>query len=337
MTIKTTPKLPQDEMQLKIARDEVIIFVSSSGHCNLDCTYCVVTPVVKHEPSLTYEDLRFILDKVGKKVFLIFSGVGDFFAGYTKKERFLDKLLTHENIAVALDINGVVIHCFEELSQAQIDKIRHINLSMHYQQLIRHNALKVWRKNALTLLQKADSADFFLNFILSSPESSIWEDALSWYETNVFADYPKKIILIKDVNIDFTESDHRLLENLQARFGHIIQSVRLGAFAEYFQDFEYVTCPAGQEYFRIWNDGRIEACPNVAELKNGGNAKERTFFPRSKPFDCSDVRYCDCYHIANAGKMIFHPRKASQPDVKAAFSIESMKAKLKSMLRNPII
>jgi MoaA/NifB/PqqE/SkfB family radical SAM enzyme len=305
-------ELPEDEMQIKFAPDETILFVSSSGHCNLDCSYCVISPVVKHNPSLTYEDFRFIYDSIGGKVFFIFSGKGDFFAGYPKSDQLLAKLLDLDNVGVALDINGVVIHCFDSLSPSQLTKIRHLNLTFHYRQLLQHKALKVWKQNALTMLRKADGKDFFVNIILSPPERDLWEDALDWYEVNIFAEYPKKLVLINDVNIPLAQADERVVSRLHDRFGQMIQSTRRGNFESVLKEFDHVSCPAGQAYFRVWNDGKIEACPNIEQLKNSGNAKERTFLPRSEPFHCSNVRYCDCYHIASAGKMIFH-RSLDQP------------------------
>ena len=68
-----TVELPKDEMQIRFAPDETIYFVSSSGHCNLDCSYCVIQPVVKHQPSLNYDDLAFVLERTPGKVFFIFS------------------------------------------------------------------------------------------------------------------------------------------------------------------------------------------------------------------------------------------------------------------------
>ena len=79
-----------------------IVFCSSSGHCQLDCSYCIVNPVIKRNPSLTYEDLDFFMRAVGTSVFFIFSGKGDFFAGYSKKERLLGRLLERD-VEVALD------------------------------------------------------------------------------------------------------------------------------------------------------------------------------------------------------------------------------------------
>ena len=52
---------------------ELIYFVSSAGRCNIDCRYCIVEPEGRREPSLTFEDLRFLYDHFGRKAFFMFS------------------------------------------------------------------------------------------------------------------------------------------------------------------------------------------------------------------------------------------------------------------------
>lgn len=307
-TRTVTVELPKDEMQIRFAPDETIYFVSSSGHCNLDCSYCVIQPVVKHQPSLNYDDLAFVLERTPGKVFFIFSGKGDFFAGYRKDERLLARLLAHDNVGVALDVNGVVIHCFDDLPPEALSRVRHINLTFHYRQLKDHKALQVWKRNALTMLRKADSADFFVNIILSAPERSLWAEALDWYRENLFAEYPKRLILIRDVNIAFGADDEAEVARLQARHADMLQSLRALGFAEAFASFDFVSCQAGQSYFRLWNDGRVDGCSIPGTVQGLGNIKERSFQPRTEPFTCADVRHCDCYHVATAGKMSFHRR-----------------------------
>ncbi len=306
-------ELPHDEMQIKFRPDESIVFASSSGHCNLDCSYCVASPVVKLQPSLSYEDLMFMAQRIGGKVFFIFSGRGDFFAGYRKSDRLLQRLLEHEHIAVALDVNGVVIHCFPELSDEQLKRVRHVNLTFHYQQLKSHKALQVWRDNALRMLHRHDNPDFFVNFILSPGEAPIWREALQWYQTEVHAHYPKALILINDVLAGFSAEQEALLQALTQDFAPILHSVRRGNFESVLKSFDHVSCAAGRTYFRVWNNGDIDACPNVSELRLIGNAKSRQFALRADDFACADVRHCDCYHIASAGRMTFYKRSASDP------------------------
>lgn len=303
--------LPDDELQLRIERDETIVFASSSGHCNLDCSYCIISPIAKHQPSLSYDDLRFVLDQLSGRVFMIFSGTGDFFAAQRRDDRLLTRLLADARVSVALDINGVVVHCIDSLPADALARIRQVNLTLHYRQLLDHNALRHWQRNALMLLRRLGDA-VCVNMILSSPEQALWEPALQWYEQEVYREHARPLHLIQDVNRALTPADDAVVEGLQQRFGALIRSVRRGSFAQVFEPFESVTCPAGQEYFRIWHDGRIQACPNVPELRDAGHAKERRFDRRAAPFVCHDARHCDCYHIATAGKMIFH-RKGRPP------------------------
>lgn len=302
--VSTAVKLPPDDMRIRFRPGETVWFVSSSGHCNLDCSYGIIQPVAKHKASLGLQDLRFLLDKAQGPSFFIFSGIGDFFAGYKRDDRLLTQLLQDERTAgVALDINGVVIHCLEDLPAERRPKIRHINLTFHYQQLVGHKALKLWARNALHLLHTLDGPDLFVNFILSPPESAVWADALAWYRGQIFQPTGKRLTLIADVNRPFAAADEQILQQLQADHADLIHSVRRGGFEPVFEPFDHVRCGAGSHYFRVWNDGRIDACPNVPAFQAAGHTRARTLLLRQEPVACNDLRHCDCYHVASAGQM----------------------------------
>lgn len=305
-------QLPDDEMRIRFRSDETVVFASSSGHCNLDCAYCVASPVVKHQSSLTYDDLMFVADKVAGRVFFIFSGRGDFFAGYRKSDRLLERLLEHEQIAVALDINGVVIHCFPDLPAAKLARVRHVNLTMHYRELRQHKALGLWKANAIAMLSRHDSPDFFVNFILSSDERELWQEALDWYRHEVFGATGKPLVLINDVISGLSDTDHAELRRVSQRFDGMLQSVRIGNFETLLSAFDSVSCAAGVSYFRVWNDGTIDACPNRADMRNVGNAKQRTMTIARAPVPCSNAIHCDCYHVASAGKLRFYRGESMQ-------------------------
>ncbi|HEX7519929.1 MAG TPA: hypothetical protein VF325_06565, partial [Candidatus Deferrimicrobium sp.] len=68
---------------------------------------------------------------------------------------------------------------------------------------------------------------------------------------------------------------------------------------------EEVLCPAGHEYFRVWNDGRVQGCPYVGELQDLGNLKEMRFTPRLCRTRCNTPKFCDCFDILSLGKMRF--------------------------------
>jgi hypothetical protein len=283
---------------------EYVFFVSSSGHCSLDCTYCIVNPVVKHQPTLDYEDFAFLLGQVRGGAFLILSGKGDFFAGYKKHERLLERLLAHD-VEIALDINGVMIHEFPDLDEGRLRKIRAVNLTMHYTQLLARKALAAWARNARTLIERLGGERFLSGFILSPAERTFWREGIEFYEREVFALTGQPLVLIKDVNRPFTASQEAEAGALAQRYGHVIEEVHQEDFAQRFARFEQVSCPAGSRYFRVWNDGRVEGCPYVGALADCGNLKARVFKPRSGPFRCGQARYCDCNNIALAGKMVF--------------------------------
>jgi len=291
-------------MQLR-TRCDVILFVSSSGHCTLDCSYCIIHPVAKRLPSLNYDDLTFLLEQFkGRKAFLIFSGIGDFFAGYGKSDRLLTRLLDHD-VEIALDTNGVLLRDFVDLSSEKLLKIRYVNLTMHYRQIKKKNLLETWAENARTIHEKKGD-QVMQDYVLSPPLSQEWEEALVFYENEVFARTARKILLVKDIHRPFGEEAESLLRELSRKFSHMVAGVHQEDFAQIFTSRDDVLCPAGQAYFRVFNDGRVQGCPHlpdVAHLYNGGNIKERRMSIQPRPFQCRTPHYCDCNVIEGLGKM----------------------------------
>lgn len=280
---------------------DVVVFCSSSGHCQLDCDYCVVHPVIKRNPSIDYADLRYFLDTVGKRTFFIFSGKGDFFAGYSKKDALLARLL-EDDVEVALDINGVLLQEYPDLSESALAKIRAINLTMHYRQIKEKGVQDRWVENALTILRR-HRGELLLGTILSPLGTELWEEALEFYEKRVFQQTGQAIWMIEDCEKAYTPEQASLYDRLRERFAPMIARAHHQDFAAAFVGHEYVLCPAGRDYFRIWNDGRIQGCPYVGELEDLGNVKERRFVPRESHFRCGTARFCDCFDIEMLGKM----------------------------------
>lgn len=284
---------------------DVIFFVSSSGHCSLDCHYCIVNPIVKHKPSLDMSDFEFLLDAFpGKRAFLAFSGKGDFFAGYKKKDRLLDQLLDRD-VQVGLDINGVMIHEFADLPDRKIEQIKAVNLTLHYEAMIAKNSLKAWEKNALVLIDRIHQrgTEMLMGTILSPLVTKYWGEALEFYENAIFRRTEKKIVLIRDVHRRLSDEEEIQLKDLEDRFDHMVERVHQEDFAKDFASYKNVLCPAGKIYFRVWNDGMIEGCPYIPELRNAGNVKDRVIRIRDELFRCNQARYCDCNVIARLGKM----------------------------------
>lgn len=298
-------------MPLVETRCATVVFCSSSGHCQLDCSYCIVNPVIKRNPSLTYEDLEYFLHAVGTSVFFIFSGKGDFFAGYSKKDRLLGRLLERD-VEVALDVNGLLLHEYPELPGAARRKVRLVNLTMHYEQLRRKKAGELWAENARTLVGLHEGL-LNLNTILSPLERGTWEESLVFFEREIFGPTGQKLMLVSDCDRAFSEEERAEHDRLRERFAPMIEGTYAQDFAGAFTGRGAVLCPAGHSYFRIWNDGRVEGCPWVGELGDLGNLKERRFSPRPAPFRCTTPRFCDCYDILQLGRMGFEEPAPAAP------------------------
>jgi hypothetical protein len=280
---------------------EVIFFASSSGHCTLDCQYCIVNPIAKNQPSLTYEDLKFLLDTFKVRAFFSFSGLGDFFAGYKPSQKLLTRLLDHD-VEVALDVNGVLIHDFPALEDRKLEKIRYLNLSMHYHQINQKNLLSQWAKNARTLIENRFK-EIHPDYVLSPPLIKEWETALEYYKENVFVYTRKPLLLVRNINIVFDESAEAHIRQLITRFGDVIAGTHQEDFAAGFANRPKVLCPAGVSYFRLWNDGRVQGCPQIPALYDCGNVKDRNLKPKQSYFLCDSPQYCDCHVIDALGKM----------------------------------
>jgi MoaA/NifB/PqqE/SkfB family radical SAM enzyme len=245
-----------------IATDAVnIVFASSSGHCSLDCSYCIIDVIAKHQPTLDYGDFAYLLEQLNGKTIFMLSGKGDFFAGYRKNDKLLARLLDHDDVEVALDINGVMIHEFPELDDAKLEKVRRVNLTLHYLQVLNKRALEVWKKNALIMLSRKGHDNVMMGTILSPPEMYLWEESLEYYKRNVFDVTGHRIVMIRDVDTIFDQAAEAKLAELTEAYAPMVAEVRQQDFSAVFKGREDVLCPAGKDYFRIWNDGSVQGCP----------------------------------------------------------------------------
>jgi len=283
---------------------DTILFVSSSGHCSLDCHYCIVNPIVKHQPTLSLEDYDYLFEKFPGTIFMAFSGKGDFFAGYKKAERHLEYILSHD-VGIGLDINAVMIHELAELGRDKLDKIKSINVTFHYEAIKQKNALKAWSKNIKILVDKLgeSTSEFILGTIISPKVVTEWDEGLRFYKEEVFPDTGKKISLIKDVHRKYSEDELSRIARLYDEYHDMIEVIHEEDFSAQFKGHEYLNCPAGRNYFRVWNDGTVEGCPYVPELQNMGNVKAHDIKIRDTDFMCSKANFCDCDLIARLGNM----------------------------------
>lgn len=283
---------------------EYVALVSSSGHCSLACSYCIVRPVAKHEPSLTAGDLEFLLDRTAGKTMLIFSGKGDFFAGYAAEDRLLERLLERD-VEIVLDINGVLLKELPELDDRQLARLRAVHLTMHYRQLREQGCLEAWTRNARHLVARKGGYDFVLSFVLSPAERALWPEALAFFARRIFAPTAQRLALKRDVLAAFDAADEAAVAALERAFGPCIEQVPELSFAALSAVHGRVLCPAGHRFFRIWNDGAVHGCTFVPELGDCGNLKERRFAPRAEAYACDQARHCECDRIAKLGKMGF--------------------------------
>lgn len=304
----------EDLQYMRLKTDcEAVFFVSSSGHCTFDCEYCIVNPIAKKQASLTYEDLTFLLAQFNCKAFLIFSGKGDFFAGYSRSQRLLDNILQH-NVEIALDINGAVIQEFPQLSADKLNKIRYINLTMHYNEIKRKNLFSTWASNAQILIEKK-SESLLLGYIMSPKLSHEWAEALTFHEAEIFAKTGKGIVMVRDVEQAFTAEQEQLFNELRQKHADAVAGVHNNDFAKIFEHNPHVLCPAGHRYFRIWNDGSVQACPYLPELNQSGNLKQRHIDIHSQAFACSTPEFCDCHVIEGLGKMAYQDKQHTSTEL----------------------
>jgi MoaA/NifB/PqqE/SkfB family radical SAM enzyme len=213
------------------------------------------------------------------------------------------------DVEVALDVNGVMIHEFSELDEALLAKIRIFNLTFHYSQLRRKKALNVWARNANLIIERMmplidrDELAFVVDMIVTPSEQELWDEALEFYHREVWSKTGKQLLLQRDVLSEFSPEIDARLRSMATGYDSVVEQVHQEDFNSRFANFEYVDCPAGSRYFRIWNDGLVQGCPHVAQIQNLGNLKERRFSPIDHRIRCSDARYCDCNAIAIVGWM----------------------------------
>jgi len=251
-----------------------------------------------------FEDFRFICEYFDAPVFFALSGVGDFMVSYGRSQRLLERLLGLD-VEVALDTNGAALQEFPELAPERLEKLRFINLTMHYHQIKQKNLLERWPANARIILERRFEQTH-PDYILSPPLRDEWEEAIAFYAQTVYAHTGRPLIPVRDVNRPFTPDDEDRLARLYARFGEVLKGEYVEDFSAAFRDRPEVMCPAGVRYFRVWNDGRVQGCPNlpnVPSLHDCGNVKERRLTVRKALFRCDTPAFCDCSAIDKLGMM----------------------------------
>lgn len=270
-----------------------VFFVASTGLCNLKCTYCV-TGRPRLSSNLGKDDFSFIFNYFGENIYFIFSGIGDFFCGYSEKEQLLRFLLKHD-IRILLDTNGLEIR---ELSDNDLDgkeKIDMIDISYHFGTMKNQGVLKKWVSSIRKIHE--NGYDYHIKMILSPPERDIWADGISFYRQEVLPITGKKLVISPDYLIDIN-SQLNELGNISAEYKDTIENLsQYGLFKQInFPNGKTPPCPAGNRYFRVLHSGDIMPCEHLGGHLNIrlGNIKQKNVAVLKNEVLCNYGGACDC-------------------------------------------
>lgn len=282
-----------------------VLRVNSSGICNLDCPYCF-TGQSKKNTAMTRQETDFLFEILGENILFIFTGVGDFFAGYQNKDRFLEHILSR-NAEVFLDANGVLLHEFDELSKESINKIRFFDVSYHYSTMKNKQLLGKWAENMETVAKKMSSSRYMIKSIFAYAEMEKWKEMLDFHLTHVYVKTGKKLTIVLD-EFDTRMQNPIVLKVVNTLVKLYAESVHVREYAPtakkgqtHFQmatslsDKEPCLCPAGSRYFKIDVDGNILPCDLTGGFLSEkkvvlGNTKLRRLRYINTPHRCSQVQ-----------------------------------------------
>jgi MoaA/NifB/PqqE/SkfB family radical SAM enzyme len=280
-------------------RDErKVFFAVSSGLCNLSCPYCI-TDRPRFKEHLTKDDFSFIFDYFGENIYLGFSGLGDFFCGYSKEDQLLRFLLQHD-VMVFLDINGVQIHELGDPDLENKERVGKINVSYHYGTMRKQKLISQWVDSVQKIQENKYNYD--LKMVCSPREKDIVKEALLFYRNDVQPITGQKLIVVPDGQVDL-KGQMQALERIADIYGDVV--VFSGRDAMYRERLlppaEALPCPAGSRYFRILNNGDIMPCELFGMHMNIrlGNAKKREMIVFRKDVYCNYTGFCDCFSAAN--------------------------------------
>ena len=89
-----------------------------------------------------------------------------------------------------------------ELTLDKLEKIRFINLTMHYHQIKQKQLLQRWPTHARLFIERRFD-QIHPDYILSPPLMNEWEEAVAYYADNVYAHTGKPLLLVRDINKPF--------------------------------------------------------------------------------------------------------------------------------------
>jgi len=272
-----------------------VFFAVSSGLCNLQCAYCITDrPSIKS--NLDKDDFSYIFEYFGEDIYFIFSGLGDFFCGYSAKDQLLKYILQHD-LMIFLDINGVDIKELQDQDLEGKQKIDMIDISYHYGAMKKQKVLDRWVKSIEKIHD--NRYNYHIKMVPSPLERDIWEEAIEFYRKEVHPINGKKLLLFPDTNssIDLI-SQLNEFEKITADRKDI---VRLLGRESIFKKSNLPPggappCPAGSRYFRIFHNGDMIPCELLANRLNIrlGNLKKRELTTIKHDVSCNYTGFCDC-------------------------------------------
>jgi hypothetical protein len=284
--------------------DRKVFFVTSSGLCNLNCSYCITGRPRIHS-SLGLEDFTFLFDYFGDNIYFIFSGLGDFFCGYSADELLLKFLLGH-NVNIFLDINGVDIKELGDPDLPGKEKIDMINVSYHYNTMKNQRLLDRWAESVRKI--QANRYKYDIKMVAAPAERDIWNEAVLFYKKEIQPITRQKLCIVPDGLTDLA-SQCEGLNQLAAKFQEAVFFSGRGAMYKERPDDAASdhSCPAGSRYFRLLHTGDIIPC-ELFYPQPLGNLKQKTLSVFRKDVACSYTGFCDCQWATNPGTRLLNER-----------------------------
>ena len=127
-----------------------------------------------------------------------------------------------------------------------------------------------------------------------------WGAQLDFYRRTIFEPTGKPLQPIRNLRHAYTPEQEARLDAILARHPELVEPAFTNDYGELFRSMVAsrpdgtVACPAGQRFFRVWNDGLVQGCAHKPELDRIGGLKERILNERSAPFSCNTPDHCDC-------------------------------------------
>lgn len=263
-----------------------IAYINSSGICNLKCDYCF-TNANKAPTAISRADMDFLFESFGERFLLCFSGQGDFFSGYKKSDRFLEHVLAHD-VGVYLDFNGSRVQELLEIDGPRLEKIRHFDVSYHYETMKRLDKLDTWVDNVHGLSKVVAPGKWHVKAIMAMRHMEVWREKVAFYAEKVFPKTVKPLSLVLD---DFDNTVHsapvvKLVNGIMESYPEAVVQERFtprkadsATTNELFTTCgsDELMCPSGSLYFKVGIDGTVSPC-NKLRSEFGlvlGNLKKR--------------------------------------------------------------